>query len=118
MSLLPITEKLNIRGRRLHATPEQRQGKVYAPDVPISVEIEDAALRLSVSFVDDGPLALFEGETKSMQLWLSNEGTKEIAEIFLVAGQDDEIFLVNQTSSSSECAFCHHTKSSVNAACR
>jgi hypothetical protein len=103
MGLLPAAEPLRTRGRRLHATAVQRQGKVYAPDVPIAVEVENAALRLSVSFVEDGPLALLEGELKTVQLWVSNEGAKDIADVYLVAGPGDEIVLAGQnTSDSSE----------------
>jgi hypothetical protein len=105
MALLPAAESLSTRGRRLHATPAQRQEKTYAPDVPIAVEVEDAALRLSVSFVDDGPLSVFEGEHKAMQLWLSNEGAKDITEIYLVASPEDEVVLANQTSTPSETNF-------------
>ena len=48
LSLLPVTESLAIRGRRLQDTPQQRQSKVYAPDVLIKVDVEDASQRLQV----------------------------------------------------------------------
>ncbi|KAI0068320.1 hypothetical protein BV25DRAFT_1793504 [Artomyces pyxidatus] len=93
LSLLPTTEPLTTRGRRLQDTPLQRQGKVYAPDVALEADVEDASQRLSVDFVDDGRLVLEHGECKRMRLWVSNIGTEAVDDIWLVAGPEDEFWL-------------------------
>lgn len=93
LSLLPNTEPLRTRGRRLHDTPQQRLGKVYAPDLLIKVDVEDAGHRLSVNFADDGDLVFAQGECKQLRLWLSNEGTEEVGEVWMVAGVDDHVWV-------------------------
>lgn len=75
---------------------------MYAPDVMIKTEIEDASQRLLVNFVDDGQLVLAQGECHEMRLWLSNAGTENIGEIWLVDGADDEMWVVKPDLPSSE----------------
>jgi hypothetical protein len=93
LSLLPAKESLVTRGRRLQDTPLQRQNKVYAPDVVVKVEVEDATQRLSVEFFDDNRLVLYHGERKQIRIWLSNVGTQTIGDIWLVSGQEDEFWV-------------------------
>jgi hypothetical protein len=93
LSLLPAKESLVMRGRRLQDTPSQRQNKVYAPDVVVKVEVEDAAQRLSAEFFDDNRLVLYHGERKQMRIWLSNVGTQAIGDIWLVSGLEDEFWV-------------------------
>ena len=82
-----------MRGRRLNDTPVQRQGKVYAPDVLIKVEVEEAGQRLHAHFVDDRHLILAQGEYKHQRVWLTNSGTRPISELWLLAGEEDEIWV-------------------------
>ena len=91
-SLLPATESLAIRGRRLNDTPIQRQGKVYAPDILIKVEVEEAGQRLHAHFVDDRHLMLAQGEYKHQRVWLTNSGTRPIGEMWMLAGEEDELW--------------------------
>ncbi|KAK7694801.1 hypothetical protein QCA50_001989 [Cerrena zonata] len=93
LALLPVTESLAIRGRRLNATPHQRQNKTYAPDVYFNVEVEDASRRLQATFVDDRHLILAEGERKQMSFWLHNTGTQTINEVWMVGGREDELWV-------------------------
>ncbi|KAJ7293446.1 ER-golgi trafficking TRAPP I complex 85 kDa subunit-domain-containing protein [Mycena rebaudengoi] len=93
LSLLPTTESLASRGRRLHATPAQRQQPTYAPEVLIKVDIVEAAHKLLVNFVDDRRLVLGEGESKSMRMWFVNRGNKPIGQVWMVAGEEDEIWV-------------------------
>lgn len=93
LSLLPATESLFSRGRRLHETPLQRQTPTYGPDVAIQVDVDEASQQLLANFVDDSRLVLVQGECKRMKLWLSNAGTRNIGEVWLVAGTDDEIWV-------------------------
>ncbi|KAI9460993.1 ER-golgi trafficking TRAPP I complex 85 kDa subunit-domain-containing protein [Lactarius psammicola] len=93
LSLLPAKESLVMRGRRLQDTPFQRQNKVYAPDVVVKVEVEDATQRLSAEFFDDNRLVLYHGERKQMRIWLSNVGTQAIGDIWLIGGHEDEFWV-------------------------
>ena len=93
LSLLPVRESLASHGRRLQDTPHQRQNKVYAPDVVVKVEVEDAAQRLSAEFFDDDRLVLYHGECRQMRIWLSNIGTHAIGDIWLISGQEDEFWI-------------------------
>lgn len=91
-SLLPATESLAVRGRRLNDTPIQRQGKVYAPDVLMKIEVEEAGQRLHAHFADDRHLNLAQGEYKHQCVWLTNSGTRPIRELWVVTEQEDGIW--------------------------
>lgn len=93
LGLLPTTESLARRGRRLQQTPQQRQTVVYAPDVCLKLDVEEASQELAVAFVDDGQLVLGEGECKRMKLWMSNTGSRDIEEVWIVASPDDQIWI-------------------------
>jgi trafficking protein particle complex subunit 8 len=93
LSLLSSSEPLASRGRRLQETKLQRQSVMYAPDVLIKVEVEEASQKLVVNFVDDGPLVLAQGECKEMALWFSNTGTRGIDEVWMIAAPEEEIWL-------------------------
>lgn len=93
LSLLPSTESLASRGRRLHDTPAQRQTPTYAPDVKIKVEVVEASHRLLANFVDDRRLVLAQGETVALSLWLSNSGTQSVDEAWIVTGPDDQVWV-------------------------
>ncbi|KAJ7125714.1 ER-golgi trafficking TRAPP I complex 85 kDa subunit-domain-containing protein [Mycena crocata] len=97
LSLLPNTESLACRGKRLHSTPAQRQNPTYAPDVLLGIEVVEATHKLLVSFIDDQQLVLGEGENKTLRLEFSNCGTKAIGEVWMVAGADDEIWVSAET---------------------
>ncbi|KAH7912583.1 ER-golgi trafficking TRAPP I complex 85 kDa subunit-domain-containing protein [Hygrophoropsis aurantiaca] len=98
LGLLPSTESLGRRGRRLHDTPQQRQNVTYAPDILLKVDVEEANQELAVTFVDGGSLVLAEGERKSMRVWISNAGTRKIGEAWVVAGPEDQIWIDNPSS--------------------
>jgi trafficking protein particle complex subunit 8 len=93
LSLLPTTESLAVRGRRLQETALQRQSVMYAPDIFIQTDVEETSHKLAVSFVDDDRLVLGQGECRSMTLWLTNAGTRSAGEIWMVAGDDDEVWV-------------------------
>lgn len=93
LGLLPNVESLRIRGRRLHDTPQQRTSKVYAPESSIKIDVEDTGHRLAVDFSEDGELVLAQGECRQLGLWLSNEGTTAIGEIWVLPGADDHIWI-------------------------
>ncbi|KII93831.1 hypothetical protein PLICRDRAFT_36073 [Plicaturopsis crispa FD-325 SS-3] len=101
LALLPLSEPLAIRGRRLQETALQRQSVMYAPDVLMNVEVEEASQRLLIDFVDDERLELAQGECKQLRLWISNEGTRNIGETWLVAGVADEVWVDHSTQDPS-----------------
>lgn len=99
-----MTESLAIRGRRLHDTPQQRQNKVYAPDVLTEIEVEDAGLRLQAHFVDNRHLVLAHGERKHMDVFLQNTGSKSIGDLWLLTGRHDEVWIGGgEPGSSCKC---------------
>ncbi|TFY79762.1 hypothetical protein EWM64_g4249 [Hericium alpestre] len=113
LSILPASESLATRGRRLQDTALQRQSKMYAPDTFIAVDVEDASQRLSVNFVEDQRLVLAQGECKRMRLWASNVGTDSIDDVWLVSGDEDEIFLdgFNDAVASASTEILHSNNS-------
>ncbi|KAF8846247.1 hypothetical protein BDN67DRAFT_986591 [Paxillus ammoniavirescens] len=93
LGLIPTEESLARSGRRLQDTPQQRQNVTYAPDILIKLDVEEASQELAVTFANNEPLVLSEGECKEMKLWMSNAGSKTIGEIWLVGGPEDQIWL-------------------------
>ncbi|KAG0696032.1 ER-golgi trafficking TRAPP I complex 85 kDa subunit-domain-containing protein [Suillus ampliporus] len=93
LGLLPTVESLARRGRRLQETAQQRQTVTYAPDVFLKLDVEEASQELAVAFVDDGPLVLAEGECKRMKLWMSNAGSRDIGEVWVIPGPEDQIWI-------------------------
>ena len=98
LSLLPVTESLALRGKRLQDTAQHRQCKTYASDILINVDVEDAGQRLRANFVDDRHLILIEGEYKRLKLWMTNSGSKPIREIWMVPSREDELWLESDES--------------------
>ncbi|KAI0652274.1 ER-golgi trafficking TRAPP I complex 85 kDa subunit-domain-containing protein [Trametes meyenii] len=113
LSLLPATESLAVRGRRLNDTPMQRQGKVYAPDVLTKVEVEEAGQRLHAHFVDDRHLVLAQGEYKHQRVWLTNSGTRPISELWVLAGEEDELWVDVVSGDSTEASSSSPSKFEV-----
>lgn len=93
LSLLPNTESLASRGRRLHDTALQLQNPTYSADTTISVNVEEVNHRLLVDFVDDQRLVLAHGERKPVRLWFSNTGKKPIKEVWMVSGPENLIWV-------------------------
>ncbi|KAF8349763.1 ER-golgi trafficking TRAPP I complex 85 kDa subunit-domain-containing protein [Amanita rubescens] len=88
LSLLPSSESLSYRGRRLHSAVKP----TYGPDIHLKVAVVDADYRLAVNFIED-EVSLLHGEFKDMRVLLSNTGTKPISEIWIVSDVGDEIWL-------------------------
>ena len=55
-------------------------------------------------FVDDSRLVLAEGEVKELKIWLSNAGTSNIRELWVVAGADDDVWVDIDGSTRSHCS--------------
>ena len=96
LGLLPASESLSVRGRRLQETAAQRRSKVYAPNVVPSIHVEAKENRLSASFSDSVPSTLVNGEEVRLSLRIGNEGSKPIGEIYLVPGPFDELSIENR----------------------
>ncbi|KAK7059092.1 hypothetical protein VNI00_001716 [Paramarasmius palmivorus] len=105
LSLLPTTEALSYRGKRLHATPAQRQKPTYAPDVVLKVEVAEADQRLLANFVDEQEPRLLQGENVNLRLWLSNAGQRMIGEVWIVAAPEDQFWLNEDSEDGSR---SHH----------
>jgi hypothetical protein len=86
-------ESLARRGRRLQDTPQQRQTIAYAPNELLKLDVEEASQELAVAFVDDETLVLAEGECKRMKLWMSNAGSRDIGDVWVVPGPEDQIWI-------------------------
>uniref|UniRef100_A0A0W0FGI2 Uncharacterized protein n=1 Tax=Moniliophthora roreri TaxID=221103 RepID=A0A0W0FGI2_MONRR len=93
LSLLPTTETLSYRGKRLYTTPAQRQKPTYAPDVVLRVEVAEGENKLLANFVDEEQLQLLQGENANLRLWLSNAGKRMISEAWIVASPEDLFWL-------------------------
>ncbi|CAE7231072.1 unnamed protein product [Rhizoctonia solani] len=70
LSILPATEPLTWRGARLHATPQQRQGKLYGSDHTVRIQVLPRGARLDVELAeaDSRPMCLGELRKAIMRL--------------------------------------------------
>lgn len=92
LGLLPTSESLAVRGRRLQETALERQSKVYAPDVFPIVQIQACNRRIDAAFTDDITPILAHGENVTMNIRLENVGAKDVGEIWLIHALDDELW--------------------------
>lgn len=90
---IPCSEPLSTRGRRLNDTAVQRQEKTYAPDAFVEVGTEECKQRLDANFVEDGQVALIQGERKQLELWINNTGVEDVSEIWVVSGSENVVWI-------------------------
>ncbi|KAI5123549.1 hypothetical protein M0805_003369 [Coniferiporia weirii] len=102
LGLLPASESLAVRGRRLQETALQRQQRMYAPDVLPRVRVETGECRLMATFIDVQPSSLACGERVHMSLRIQNSGSTMIGEIWFVHGHNDEVWLVDDPQPSDD----------------
>lgn len=100
LSLLPCTESLAIRGRRLNDTPVQRQGIVYAPDILLGTDVRESGVRLRAEFTSsneestDGIVTpVFDGELRRDKLSVTNYGSRSISDIWLILPSDGSVWI-------------------------
>jgi len=99
---IPCSEPLGTRGRRLNDTPVQRQDKTYAPDVFVEVETEECRQRLDATFVEDGQVALIQGERKRLELWINNTGVEDVNEVWMVSGPENVVWIEKPVTEKPE----------------
>ncbi|KAG8734014.1 hypothetical protein FRC11_013500 [Ceratobasidium sp. 423] len=91
LSLLPATEPLTWRGARLHATPQQRQGKMYGSDHTVRVQVLPRGARLDVELAeaDSRPMCLGELRKAIMRLEHPVVGgsTEPLTDIWVMMGE-------------------------------
>lgn len=85
LSLLPIEESLGLRGRRLNDTIAQQRTVSYAPDKFMRIDVKQSGGRLKVSIVD-GLGVMVAGELRHATARVTNTGTTDISDIWLVLG--------------------------------
>lgn len=88
LSLLPIEESLGIRGKRLNDTSVQQKEVTYAPDSFMRIDVKQSGGRLKVDTIDNPlmPKAIGAGETRKLSARVTNTGTTDISDIWLVLG--------------------------------
>lgn len=91
LSLLPVTEPLTWRGARLHSTPQQRQGKVYAPDHAVRVQVLPRGARLDVELAEADSRSMCVGEVRSAIMRVEHPimggSTESITDVWAVMGE-------------------------------
>ena len=102
LGLLPTYESLAVRGRRLQETAQQRQSKIYAPDILPKIQVEACDRRIGAAFTDDLTPILAHGETVTMNIQLENIGSVDVGEVWLVHGVGEEVWQGVDESISSE----------------
>ncbi|QRV90831.1 laminin domain protein [Ceratobasidium sp. AG-Ba] len=91
LSLLPTSEPLAWRGARMHATPQQRQGKVYAPDRTVRIEVLPRGARLEVELAEADSRVMCLGELRNAVIRIENPlvggSTGAIRDVWTVMGE-------------------------------
>ncbi|KAG8747243.1 hypothetical protein FRC10_001859 [Ceratobasidium sp. 414] len=95
LSLLPATEPLAWRGTRLHATPQQRQGKIYAPDRAVRIEVLPRGARLEVELAEADSRVMCLGEMRNAVVRVENPlvggGAGVVRDVWIVMDHQGDI---------------------------
>ncbi|KDN42910.1 hypothetical protein RSAG8_06436, partial [Rhizoctonia solani AG-8 WAC10335] len=91
LSLLPATEPLAWRGARLHATPQQRQGKLYGSDHIVRVQVLPRGARLDVELAEADSRTMCLGELRKAIMRLEHPvvggSTEPLTDIWVMMGE-------------------------------
>ena len=106
LSLLPCTESLATRGRRLNDTAAQRQSVMYAPDVLVQVDVQEGGARVQCRFIlpfemhdDSGEdkhqeeISVLDGEIRRETLVIKNVGDRNVEDMWLVLPADGSVWI-------------------------
>ncbi|KAF7320299.1 hypothetical protein MKEN_00814700 [Mycena kentingensis (nom. inval.)] len=113
ISLLPSSERLSVRGKRLHNTQAQRVTPTYGPDVVLKVDIVKDTHKLLVHLVEDQRLLLVEGEVKSVQLQLENCGIKPVGEVWMLTRPEDHVWVSSEDAEDYPESEVEHSTNSL-----
>lgn len=115
LSLLPCTESLATRGRRLNDTPTQRQSVMYGPDVLIQIDVQESGARLQSRFIapfemhdDTGEekhqeeISVVDGEIRKEALIIKNVGDRKVEDIWLVLPPDGSVWIGEEDAESPD----------------
>lgn len=61
----------------------------------VQVETEECGQRLDATFVEDGQVALIQGERRQLELWINNTGAEGVSEIWVVSGLENIVWIEN-----------------------
>lgn len=90
--IVPFSQSLKKRGRRLNATREQRLTPTYAPDQSLLVKVRAPKPSLKIQ-LKEGPLELFTGEERKATLILQNVGSVSLQDLRVLV-EDPSAFQV------------------------
>jgi len=97
---LPITQSLERRGKRLHATKAQRLTPTYAKDTTLTVNAVEGAPRVVVT-LHGVPDQLYEGEVVDATITLHNAGKSEVENVQAVCSHYGVISLMDAETSDA-----------------
>lgn len=83
----PYTQSLEKRGKRLHATKEQRITPTYAKDTSLTVEVGESRPKLVAEW-EGIPEETYEGEEVEVVLKVTNTGKTAVKEVQIVSTED------------------------------
>lgn len=89
----PCEQPLGRKGRRLHATKQQRVDPSYANDTSLTIEIQQAKPTISARF-DGFPDTMYVGEQVGGMLEIRNEGKTAFGGVQLCLNEPGSISLV------------------------
>ena len=85
---IQLTQQLAKRGKRLHATKEQRASVTYGPDVSLAVSVHGPRPTLTAKIVDP-PQQMVLGEQVRLKVLLKNEGDASIEDLRALCDQPE-----------------------------
>jgi hypothetical protein len=115
LSLLPCTESLATRGKRLNDTPTQRQSVMHGPDVLVEIDVQESGAQLQSRFIapfemhDDTAedkhqeeISVLDGEIRKETLVIKNVGDRKVEDIWLVLPVDGSVWVGGEDAESPD----------------
>lgn len=112
--LLPCTESLIKKPKRLNATRDQLVTPTYAEDTSLSVIIRSPIPILSIS-LDELPDNLYAGEARMTSITLTNTGQVALIDLKAICSHPSFILFQQHSSSSSSSSTLYNKQSVSNA---
>lgn len=102
-NILPCTQSLEKRGKRLFATKQDRLTPTYAKDKSLAIEVRGARPRIQIN-LELGSEPLYQGEIRKGSLVIVNTGSTTVTSLRMLVSEPG--WLRFSGSVSSESAVC------------
>ncbi|KAG8936905.1 hypothetical protein FRC02_009995 [Tulasnella sp. 418] len=90
LGLVPISEPLSIKGKRLNDTIAHQRSVAYAKETYLHANVKHSGGRLKIEFLDEGhgEMTVVQGELKRTRIRVKNVGGQPVEEIWCMINEE------------------------------